>query len=141
MHFFVLGAGLLFGWRMGLAVGLFTPVTSYAISAMPGILILPQIIVELSAYGLIAGLLREKLNLGVLWSLLGAMAGGRLALSLATLVVFLISGHAYSHLGLESNLFLVPWVAIQQGWPGIVIQLVAIPVLIFVIEKFIVRER
>ena len=41
MQFFVLGAGLLFGWRMGLAVGLFTPVTSYAISAMPGIMTLP----------------------------------------------------------------------------------------------------
>jgi len=139
MHLFVLGAGLLFGWRMGLAVGLITPITSYAISAMPGIMILPQIVVELSAYGLIAGLLREKLNLSVFWSLLGAMVGGRLVLFIAALMGFLISGQVNSHLGLESNPFVVPWIAIRQGWPGIVIQLMAIPILIFLIEKFVIK--
>ena len=55
MHIFVLVAGLLFGWRAGLIVGLFTPITSYAIAGMPLLKIMPQIIVELSAYGLLAG--------------------------------------------------------------------------------------
>ncbi len=85
MHIFVLIAGLLFGWRAGLIVGLFTPLASYAVSGMPALTILPQIIIELSAYGSIAGMLHEKYNLRTIWSLLGAMIGGRIA-SLITIL-------------------------------------------------------
>jgi hypothetical protein len=50
MHIFVLLAGLLFGWRAGLIVGLFTPLVSYGVSGMPVLTLLPQIVVELSFY-------------------------------------------------------------------------------------------
>ena len=59
MHVFVLLAGLLFGWRAGFIVGLLTPLASNIISGMPVLGILPQIVVELSTYGLVAGMLRE----------------------------------------------------------------------------------
>ncbi len=136
MHIFVLAAGLLFGWRAGLIVGLLTPFTSYAISGMPLLKILPQIMVELSAYGLLAGLLREKFTLPVIWSLLGAMAGGRLAMLLATLVVYLVAGESSSLLRLEPNPLLVLWSVVKQGWPGILIQLGSIPILVFLVERF-----
>ena len=129
MHIFVLVAGLLFGWRIGLTVGLLTPLVSYAISGMPGLTILPQIIVEIASYGLVAGVLREKFHLRGIWSLLGAMIAGRLALLLTVLIVFL-GGVIYSPLGLETNPFAVLWSVVRQGWPGIVIQLVAIPLII-----------
>ena len=66
MHIFVLVAGLLFGWRAGLMVGLFTPLVSYGVSGMRVLTVLPQIVVEISVYGLATGMLRERFNLRVL---------------------------------------------------------------------------
>jgi len=140
MHIFVLLAGLLFGWRAGLIIGFLTPLASYAISGMPVLQILPQIVVELSAYGLVAGILREKFNLRVIWSLIGAMISGRLALCLAILSMSLIIGESYSPLGLEANPFIVVWSVIKQGWPGIVIQLVSIPIVICLVGKFVAKN-
>ena len=136
MHIFVLTAGLLFGWRAGSIVGLLTPLTSYAVSGLPVLRILPQIVIELSAYGLIAGILRERFNLRVIWSLLGAMVGGRLALLLVLLVIYLVLGECYSPLGLETSPFAAFWSVIKQGWPGITTQLVLIPAVIWLAGKF-----
>ena len=135
MHIFVFVAALLFGWRVGLMVGLLTPLASYAVSGMPLLSVLPQIIVELSVYGLVAGILREELNLRVVWSLFGAMIAGRLALLLAVLVIYLIAGKVYSPLGPEANPFLVVWATIKQGWLGIVIQLALMPGAIWLLGK------
>lgn len=139
MHIFVLVAGLFFGWRAGLAVGLFTPLFSYVMSGMPALVTLPQIMVELSVYGLVAGILREKFNLRVVWSLLGAMITGRLALFLVVLIIHLTGG-VYSPLGLEVSPFAVLWSVIQQGWPGIVIQLVSIPLIIKLLSMFAIKS-
>jgi len=140
MHIFVLMAGLLFGWRAGLIVGLFTPLASYAVSGMPVLTILPQVLIELSTYGLIAGILREKYNLRPIWSLLGAIIGGRLALLLALLVIYLVAGESYSPLGLETNPFAAFYSVIKQGWPGIALQLVSIPALIWLAGKLAARN-
>ena len=140
MHIFVLMAGLLFGWRAGVIVGLLTPLASYAVSGMPVLSILPQILIELSAYGLIAGILREKYNLRAIWSLLGAMIGGRLALLLALLMIYLVAGETYSPLGLETSPFVAFSSVIKQGWPGIVIQLVSIPALIWLAGKLAAKN-
>ncbi len=141
MHIFVLIAGLVFGWRAGLIAGLLTPLASYVISGMPLLPILPQIVVELSAYGLVAGILREKLNLRVIWSLLGAMIGGRLVLGLAALIIYLIVRESYSPLGLEANPFILVWSVIKLGWPGIIIQLVSIPIVIWLAGKFAAKKQ
>ena len=140
MHIFVLMAGLLFGWRAGVIVGLLTPLASYAVSGMPVLTILPQVLIELSAYGLIAGILREKYNLRAIWSLLGAMIGGRLALLLALLVIYLVAGESYSPLGLETSPFVAFSSVIKQGWPGVVIQLVSIPALIWLAGKLAAKN-
>jgi len=140
MHIFVLIAGLLFGWRAGLITGLLTPLVSHFISGMPVLNVLPQILIELSAYGLIAGILRQKYNLRPIWALLGAIIGGRLALLLAILVIYLIAEQSYSPLGLETNPFASFWSVINQGWPGIVIQLISIPVIVWLVGKFTARD-
>lgn len=145
MHIFVLLAGLLFGWRAGLVVGLFTPLASYAISGMPTLAILPQIVIEISFYGLAAGILREKFNLRVIWSLIGAMIVGRLAL-LLTVSILCLGGVIYSPLslytgmGAEVNPLAVLWSVIWLGWPGIVIQLVSIPLIAKSLEKWIKKR-
>jgi len=140
MHIFVLLAGLLFGWRAGLIVGFLTPLTSYAVSGMPVLRILPQIVVELSTYGLVAGIIREKFNLRPIWSLLGAMISGRLALGLAAVSIYLIAGEVYSPLGLAANPLIVVWAVINQGWPGIVIQLALIPIVVWLVGKFAAKN-
>jgi len=137
MHIFILVAGLLFGWRAGLMVGLFTPLASYAISGMPAIKVLPQIVVEISVYGLAAGILREKFNLRVTWSLIGAMIAGRLSLLLTVVIIQFISREIYSPLGLQANPLAVLWSTIALGWPGIVIQLAFILPIIKLVEKFL----
>jgi len=135
MHIFVLVAGLLFGWRAGLIVGLSTPLASYAVSGMPVLSVLPQIVVELAAYGLVAGILRERFNLRVTWSLFGAMLAGRLALLLSVLVIYALAGRVFSPLGMEANPFFAVWAVIQQGWPGIVLQLASIPAIIWLVGR------
>lgn len=140
MHIFVLTAGLLFGWRVGLLVGLFAPLANYAIAGMPMLQILPQITIELSVYGMVAGVLRERFNLRSIWSLLGAMIAGRLALLLGVLMIYFIAGQVYSPLGPETSPFLAVWSAIKQGGPGIVIQLALIPVAIWLMGKMTTQE-
>src|SRR4030043_2441352 len=130
MHIFVLIAGLLFGWRAGLITGLLTPLVSHFISGMPVLNVLPQILIELSAYGLIAGILRQKYNLRPIWALLGAIIGGRLALLLAILVIYLIGGQSYSPIGLQSSPLASFLSTVKQGWPGLAIQLISIPAII-----------
>jgi niacin transporter len=141
MHIFVLLAGLLFGWRAGLIIGLLTPLASNIISGMPILRILPQIMVELSTYGFMAGILREKFNLRVIWSIIVTMIVGRLTLFLVILVTFLIIGESYSPLGVETSPVLSLWAVIRQGWPGIVLQLVLIPPLIWLLSKLIDRTN
>ncbi len=131
MHILILVAGLIFGWRAGLIVGLLTPLASYFVSGMPVLPILPQTLVELSSYGLVAGTLREKFKVRVIWSLLGAMAAGRLAVFLFVLVLFISAGKIYSPLGQEATPLTAVWSVIKQGWPGMLIQLVLIPVFIW----------
>ena len=139
MHIFVLIAGLVFGWRAGLIVGALTPLVSYGVSGMPALTILPQIIVELATYGLVAGLLREKLNLSAIWLLLGAMIAGRLALCLVASAIYLGVGEIYSPLGLESSPLSAVWSTVKQGWPGIILQLAMIPLGIWLVEGLRIR--
>ena len=139
MHIFVLVAGLLFGWRAGLAVGLFTPLASYAVSGMPVLTILPQIVVELSVYGLAAGILRERFNLRVIWALIGAMVAGRLALLLAVSIIYL-AGAVYSPLGAGKSPLTVLWTVVSLGWPGILVQLVSIPLIMKLLERLVPRN-
>lgn len=136
MHIFILLGGLLFGWRAGLAVGLFTPLASYAITGMPAAAVLPQIVIELSCYGLAAGLLREKLNLNVIWSLLGAMVAGRLAL-LLTVSILSLTGVIHSPLGVEVNPFAVVGSVVERGWPGLLLQLMFIPIIVMLLGKLL----
>lgn len=141
MHIFIFVAALAGGWQAGLIVGLLTPFASYVVSGMPLLRILPQIVIEVSVYGLLAGILHHKFNLRVIWSLLGAMLGGRLALLVAVLFIYFVSGEVYSPLGPEANPFIVVGHTIKQGWPGIILQLALIPTIFWVAGRFIHKKQ
>jgi len=129
MFFFVLLAGLLFGWRAGLLVGTLTPLISYGISGMPPLPLFPRIFAEAMFYGLAAGLLRERFKMNVFWSLVGAMIAGRFAGGLA---VFIVYWSAASSLGSI-------WEAAKLGWPGIVIQLALLPLISAELERLFAK--
>jgi thiamine transporter ThiT len=136
MHFFVFIAALAAGWQAGVIVGLLTPFASYVVSGMPALTILPQIAVEVTAYGLIAGLLRQKLHLNIVWSLLGAMVAGRIALLLAVVIVQAVTGAVHSPLGPSATPFEAVWNTVAQSWPGMLAQIVLIPVAFWAFGRF-----
>jgi hypothetical protein len=127
MFFFILMAGLLFGWRMGLMVGVLTPIVSYSISGMPIAAMLPRIMAESICYGLFAGCFRENFNVGVVWSLIGTLILGRIAAGLVTLILY----HG------AINPVDVTWKALQVGWPGVLIQLAFLPLVVKLLETLI----
>lgn len=141
MHFFIFVAALTCGWQAGALVGLLTPFASYLVSGMPALTVLPQVAVEVTAYGLIAGLLRQKFNLNVFWSLLGAMVGGRLALLIAVAVVQAVTGHVYSPLGPTATTFSAVWNTVAQSWPGMLIQLALIPLAFWAVSRFNAKKQ
>jgi thiamine transporter ThiT len=136
MHFFIFVAALAGGWQAGAIVGLLTPFASYAVSGMPALTVLPQVAVEVTAYGLIAGLLRQKLNLNVVWSLLGGMVAGRLALLLAVVIVQVVTGDVYSPLGPSATPLSAVWNTIALSWPGLLAQIVLIPAAFWAYGRF-----
>lgn len=60
MHWPVLLAGLVYGWRSGALLGAACPILSWAISGWPQPPVLPAMTLELAAYGGIAGAQRER---------------------------------------------------------------------------------
>ena len=114
MHLFVFVAALLFGWRVGLTVGVLSPLLSHAITGLPIASLLPLVTAELIVYGVVAGWLKEKMNMPVWLALLAAMVAGRLALLPMAAIVGPMTPVAY-----------VAQV-IRIGWPGIVIQIALI---------------
>ncbi len=127
MHFFIFIAALAAGWQAGLIVGVLTPLAAFALSGMPTLTILPQVLVEVSVYGVIAGLLRQKAHLNVLWSLLGAMVGGRLALLATVSIIGAVSGSVNSPLGSAATPLSAVWSTVAQSWPGMLAQVAIIP--------------
>jgi niacin transporter len=136
MHFFIFVAALTYGWQAGAIVGLLTPFASYLVSGMPALTVLPQVAVEVTVYGLLAGLLRQKFNLRVVWSLLGAMIGGRIALLIAVAIVQAVTGNVHSPLGATATTFSAVWNTVAQAWPGMLIQLALIPLAFCLVSRY-----
>jgi len=132
MHIPVLLAGMLVGPLPGLIVGFFSPVLSHLITGMPPMLPLPILIfmmVELPIMGLVSGLLYRKLRLNIFFSLIAAMLAGRVFLGLTFMFMSGILGYQLPPL----------WTyisgAVVTGIPGIVIQLILIPLLAYRTER------
>lgn len=126
MHIPVLLAGLLAGQWAGLTAGLLSPVLSFAISGMPAAALLPFMTVELAAYGLLAGLLSYS-RLPVTVQLIISMAAGRLAKALSIFI-------AVSFFSSQASVLSV-WESTVAGLPGIILQLVVIPLLVYRLQN------
>ncbi len=128
MHIPVLLAGFFLGGSTGALVGFITVLISAAITGMPPVPILYFMLVEVTIYGLIAGIAYKKLKLNVYVSLILAMVVGRIALALTVFTLQPLLG-----LKLSPLVYIIG--AVTEGLPGIIIQLVFIPIIVFSIER------
>lgn len=131
MHLPVLLCGMICGWPYGLACGLMGPMLSSFITSMPGIAYLPTMMVELAIYGLVTGLMMKLIHTGKLMadiyiSLLTAMLTGRIVTGIARALIF--AAGSYSWKAWTTGYFV-------SSFPGIVLQLILIPVLYLALLK------
>lgn len=133
MHIPALLCGFFCGWPWGLAVGLISPILRSLMFGMPPMF--PTALcmsLELAAYGAISGLLYSKLprkKSTIYVSLLVAMVAGRLVWGVAR---FLCAGLDVSSFGLSAF-----WAgAVTSAIPGIIVQIVLIPILVMALEKY-----
>lgn len=127
LHYSPLLAGFALGWRWGLGVGIVTPVLCAFTSGMPPLIPSALLMIpELAVYGATAGLLRRKFGLyGVLICalILGRLAWGGAVWLLTPLI------------GLEIPLWGAISSALLIGLPGIIGQIIIIPIIISRLEK------
>ena len=134
MHFPVLLCGFLCGWQWGIAVGFSAPLLRSVLFGMP--VMYPMAVcmaLELATYAAVAGMLYRvfpKKRRFLYVSLIISMILGRLVWGLAR---FLCAGLDISTFGLSAF-----WTgAVAMSVPGILLQLLIVPVLVIVSEKYV----
>lgn len=127
MPFFVILAGLALGWRAGLAAGLASSIISFLVSGMPAENVLPFVTVQLCFYGAVAGLLKTRYNAWI--SIAGALFFGLLAGGISVLIFSKMSAAAFT------------MSAVKDGWIGIAIQLLILPLILFFLQKHLQDEK
>lgn len=127
MHLPVFIVGFLAGPLAGFAVGALSPLLSFAISGMPLLAALPFMMIELAGYGLAGGLL-QKSKMPVFFKLLTAQIAGRVLRAGAVLLAV----YAFSSTTVPVASI---WTGIVAGLPGILLQWVFVPLLMFWITK------
>lgn len=126
MHLPILLVGLLAGPWAGAAAGLLGPLCSFALSGMPGVVMLPFMMAELCAYGLFAGLMRRT-SLPVFVQVLTAQIAGRIVRAGAVLVGVYAFG--------SSVAVKTIWMSSVIGVFGIVLQWTLLPLLVYRVEN------
>ena len=132
LHIPVLLCGFICGWPWGLAVGFIAPLFRSLTLGMPPFF--PKALCmafELAAYGAIAGLMhrilpRKKPYIYV--SLLTAMIIGRLVWGTAMFLCLGLSGGSFTFAAFLAG-------AVTNAIPGIILQIVLIPVLVMVLDR------
>ena len=132
MHIPALLCGFFCGWPWGVAVGFIAPVLRSVLFGMPPMF--PVAICmsfELATYGAVSGWLYAKLpkkKISIYGALLSAMVVGRLVWGVAR---FVCTGLDASAFGISAF-----WAgAVATAIPGIIVQIVLIPLLVMALEK------
>ena len=131
MHIPVLLCGFICGWKYGLLVGFITPLFRSMLFGMPPLLTALGMAFELAAYGTVTGVLYNRLSkskMRIYISLVAAMIVGRIIWGLASVVLYGISGASFTWQIFLAGSFL-------NAIPGIILQLIAVPMLMLAFEK------
>ena len=132
MHLPVLLCGFLCGPVYALAVGAVAPLLRFALFGMPPIF--PTGVAmcfELAAYGVISSLMYRRLprkKLSIYAALLIAMVGGRIVWGLVRWLIAGLAGSSFTFAMFLSG-------ALLKAVPGIIVQIVLIPLLVMAIER------
>lgn len=132
MHIPVMLCGFLCGWQYGLVIGFIAPLLrSFVFFAPP---LFPQAVsmaFELAAYGFMTGILTTSLPNKIIFiyvNLIVSMLAGR---AVWGLVRFVIYGLGYTEFSL--SLFFAG--AFAQAVPGIIIQLILVPIIVIALRR------
>lgn len=132
MHIPVLLCGFFCGWPWGLAVGAIAPLLRSLILGMPPLFPTAFCMAfELAAYGAVAGLLHSKLPRKkpyIYVSLLAAMVVGRLVWGAVMFICLGVTGGSFTFTAFLAG-------AITNAIPGIVVQIVLIPILVMALDN------
>lgn len=130
LHIPVLLCGMMCSWPYGLLCGLFGPVLSSMCTGMPPAAYLPPMMLECATYGCVTGIILElvhtkKTYLDLYISMIAAMLLGRVVMGLARAFIFAPGTPIFA------------WVttSLIEGIPGIVIQLVLLPTVVFALTR------
>ena len=130
MHIPVLLCGLVCGWPYGAVCGAIGPLLSSLLTGMPPAAMLPGMMVECAVYGFTTGLMMKYVRTGknmtdLYISLVSAMILGRVAAGFARAWIFTPGISPFA------------WVttSLVAGIPGIVIQLVLMPLVITALTR------
>lgn len=123
MHIPVLLCGMILGWKYGFLIGLILPILRSALFSMPPMFpVAISMAFELAAYGFVSGYLYERYHskglVSIYFALLMAMLAGRIVWGLVSMV--LLDNFTW-------QLFISS--AFIQAIPGIVLQLIIIPII------------
>lgn len=131
LHLPVLLCGFLCPWPYSLAVGLILPLFRSLLFSMPPMFpTAAAMSLELAIYGLVTSLLYHRLPkrpFYVYVSLMGGMLCGRIAWGAASYLLLGLSGSQF-------NLALFWAGAFANAVPGILLQLILIPILVFTLK-------
>ena len=130
MHIPVLICGMICGWPYGFLCGLVGPLLSSALTGMPPIAFLPAMMVECAAYGMVSGLMLKYVHTKSTYAdlyiaLITAMIAGRVISGIAKALIF------------TPGLAMSAWITASfvTALPGILIQLVFLPSVVFTLMK------
>lgn len=130
MHIPVLLGGFLLPPVLALLLGMLTPLLNSLITQMPPLFPMAVIMIfELGIYGLVASVLYRKLRLPSILALIISMIAGRI---MGGVVVFVLA--AFFAIQMDPMVFIIG--GITTGLPGIIIQLVLVPTLIYSIVRY-----
>lgn len=138
MYLPILIGGALLGVKWGLGVAIVSPILSFLItsaisSPMPALSRLPFMIAELCVFALVSGMFSKAISKRtwmVIPAMLSAIVAGRL--SFLALVAIFDSVSSLS-VGLVYD-------QILMSWPGIILSLVLVPLIIFILNKLLNKE-
>ena len=131
MHIPVLICGFICGWKYGLVVGFTVPLIRSLWLGMPPILTAIAMAFELATYGAITGACYKKLpksKISIYASLIIAMIFGRLVWGVVSIVIYGVGGTLFT-----LKMFLAG--ALLNAIPGIILQIVLVPILVAALEK------
>ena len=137
MHIPVLLCGFFCGPLYGFAIGLIAPLLRFVFFGMPPIMPFGiGMSLELATYGLVSGLLYSKLpkkKSSVYIALLVTMAAGRVVWGISRVVFYGLGVYEFGWKAFIAG-------ALLDAIPGIVIQIILIPIIVIALKRYTINE-